>query len=340
MNSKEWANSSKPAESRTNEYSTGTARGPAPRKRSRHIRGKHLDRLHLISVFVAVVDASGFAGASRKLGISPPAVTRAINELEAHLGVRLLTRTTRIVRVTEAGARYAEDYRRILAEMSEADDAVRSMQRAPRGHLILSAPVLFGAKFVMPIVTEYLQSYADVSVSCWFVGRLVNLMEEGVDVAVRIADLPDSSMQAIRVGRVRRVIVATPGYLKKHGIPMVPNDLQSHSIISVNPSMPTSEWRLVENGETRVVKLQPRMFTNGNESAIAAASNDFGLTRVLSYQVADHLRDGRLKTVLSEFEPPMLPVHVLHREGRHASAKARAFLDLAIERLRANPALN
>ena len=303
--------------------------------------GKNLlDRLHLLTVFVAVVDASGFAGAARKLGISPPAVTRAINELEAHLGVRLLTRTTRIVRVTEAGARYAEDYRRILADMSEADDAVRSMQRAPRGNLILSAPVLFGAKFVMPVVTEYLQNYADVSVSCWFVGRLVNLMEEGVDVAVRIADLPDSSMQAIRVGRVRRVIVATPGYLKKHGIPMAPDELQSHSIISVNPSMPTSEWRLVENGETRVVKLQPRMFTNGNDSAIAAASNGFGLTRVLSYQVAEQLRDGRLKTVLSEFEPAMLPVHVLHREGRHASAKARAFLDLAIERLRANPALN
>ncbi len=299
-----------------------------------------MDRLHLLTVFVAVVDAGGFAGAGRKLGISSPAVTRAINELESHLGVRLLTRTTRVVRVTEAGTRYAEDYRRILAEMSEADDAVRSTQRAPRGHLTISAPVLFGAKFVTPIVTEYLQCHAEVSVSCWFVGRLVNLMEEGVDVAVRIADLPDSSMQAIRVGGVRRVIVATPGYLKKHGIPIAPEDLQSHSIISVNPSIPTSEWLLVESGQARVVKLQPRMFTNGNESAIAAASNGFGLTRVLSYQVADQLRDGRLKTVLSEFEPAMLPVHVIHREGRHASAKARAFLDLAIERLRADPALN
>lgn len=299
-----------------------------------------MDRLHLITVFVAVVDASGFAGAARKLGISAPAVTRAINELEAHLGVRLLTRTTRVVRVTESGARYAEDYRRILAEMNDADDAVRSMQRAPRGNLTLTAPVLFGAKFIMPIVTEYLQRYADVSVSCWFMGRLVNLMEEGVDVAVRIADLPDSSMQAIRVGRIRRVIVATPDYLKRHGIPMAPDDLQAHSIIAVNPSLPTSEWRLVENGEARAVKLRPRMFTNGNESAIAAATSGFGLTRVLSYQVAEQLQDGRLQTVLSEFEPPTLPVHVLHREGRHASAKARAFLDLAIERLRSNPALN
>lgn len=299
-----------------------------------------MDRLHLITVFVAVVDASGFAGAARKLGISAPAVTRAINELEAHLGVRLLTRTTRVVRVTEPGARYAEDYRRILADMTDADDAVRSMQRAPRGHLTISAPVLFGAKFVMPIVIEYLQRYADVSVSSWFVGRLINLMDEGVDVAVRIANLPDSSMQAIRVGRVRRVIVGTPGYLKKHGIPMTPDELQSHSIISVNPSIPTSEWRLNDSGGARVVNLRPRMFTNGNESAIAAATGGFGLTRVLSYQVAEQLRDGRLQTVLSEFEPPMLPVHVLHREGRHASAKARAFLDLAIERLRAHPSLN
>jgi len=147
-------------------------------------------------------------------------------------------------------------------------------------------------------------------------------------------------MQAIRVGRVRRVIVGTPDYLQRHGLPLAPDDLLAHSIISVNPSMSTSEWRLVENGETRVVKLRPRMFTNGNESAIAAATGGFGLTRVLSYQVAEQLRDGRLQTVLSEFEPPMLPVHVLHREGRHASAKARAFLDLAIERLRSNPALN
>ena len=200
-----------------------------------------MDRLHLITVFVAVVDACGFAGAARKLGISPPAVTRAINELETHLGVRLLTRTTRVVRVTEPGARYAEDYRRILADMADADDAVRSMQRAPRGHLTLSAPVLFGARFVMPIVTEYLNRHADVSVSCWFVGRLVNLMEEGVDVAVRIAELPDSSMQAIRVGSVRRVIVATPDYLATHGIPMVPDRLGARATRSTStPCRPTN----------------------------------------------------------------------------------------------------
>ena len=299
-----------------------------------------LDKLHLINVFVAVVEANGFAGAARRLGISPPAVTRAINELENHLGVRLLTRSTRVVRVTEPGSRYAEDYRRILAEMAEADESVGLLHGAPRGRLVLTAPVLFGAKFVTAIVTEYLQRYPEMGVSCWFMGRLVNMMEEGVDVAVRIAELPDSSMQAVRVGQVRRVICAAPAYLERHGIPQIPDDLHQHCTIAVNPLARTPEWRLVDKGELRIVKLQPRLTTNGNESAIAAALRGFGLTRVLSYQVAEYLRDGRLKTVLSEFEPAVLPVNLVHHEGRHATRKARAFLDLAIERLRSNPALN
>jgi DNA-binding transcriptional LysR family regulator len=297
-----------------------------------------LDRLHLINVFMAVIDANGFAGAARRLGISPPAVTRAISELETDLGVRLLTRTTRVVRVTESGARYAEDYRRILAEMAEADASVRSMQRSPRGQLTLSAPVLFGARFVMPIVTEYLTRFPDVSASCWFLDRLVNLTEEGVDVAIRIADLQESWTQAVQVGRVRRVICAAPEYLSKQGIPQTPDDLPAHSVISVHPSAPTSEWRLVENGTPRVVRLRPRMFTNGNESAIAAALAGYGLTRVLSYQIATELRDGRLATVLAAFEPHPLPVLVLRREGRHATPMVRSFVDLVIERLRANSA--
>ena len=299
-----------------------------------------MDRLNLITVFVAVVDAKGFAGAARKLNISPPVVTRAINELESHLGARLLTRTTRVVRLTEAGGRYVEDCRRILAELAEADEAVRGMRGAPRGRLTLTAPVLFGAKFVTPIVTEYLIRYPEVSASCWFLDRLVNMMDEGVDVAVRIGELPDSSMQAIRVGRVRRVICASPAYLALHGSPQQPDELLEHSIVSASGVTPTPEWRLVQNGAPRVVKLQPRLTTTTNDSAVAAAVSGFGLTRLLSYQVAEHLQDGRLKTVLSEFEPAALPVHLVHREGRHASLKARSFLDLAIERLRANQALN
>jgi DNA-binding transcriptional LysR family regulator len=298
-----------------------------------------VDRLHLINIFVAVVDTGGFAGAARKLEVSAPAVTRAINELERHLGVRLLTRTTRVVRVTEDGARYADDCRRILAELAEADAEVSGRHGSPHGRLTLTAPVLFGARFVTPIVTEYLARYPEVSASCWFVDRVVNMIDEGVDVAVRIGELPDSSMQAVRVGRVRRVICAAPAYLRQHGVPQKPADLAAHCIISASAVTPSVEWRLLEQGKPQVVKLQPRLVTTSNDSALAAAVGGFGLARLLSYQVADALRDGRLQSVLGEFEPPELPVHLVHREGRHASQKARAFLDLALERLRAEPAL-
>jgi DNA-binding transcriptional LysR family regulator len=299
-----------------------------------------LDQLHLINVFVAVADTKGFAGAARKLKISPPAVTRAVNELENHLGVRLLTRTTRVVRVTEAGERYADDCRRILAEMAEADEAASGTHRAPHGRLTITAPVLFGCKFVTPVVTAYLQRYPEVSASCWFLDRIVNLMDEGVDVAVRVGELADSTMQAIRVGTVRRVVCAAPDYLERNGIPRAPADLAAHTIVSASAVTPTSDWRMFEDGTPLTVKVQPRMVTTSNDSALAAAVSGFGLTRLMSYQVADHLRDGRLEIVLREFEPPAMPVSLLHREGRHASPKARAFLDMAIESLRADPSLN
>jgi len=299
-----------------------------------------LDRLHLINVFVAVVDANGFAGGARKLGISPPAVTRAISELETHLGVRLLTRTTRVVRVTEAGARYADDCRHILAQLAEADESVAGMQTTPRGHLTITAPVLFGAKFIAPIVTEYLKRNTEVVATCWFLDRVVNMLDEGADIGIRIGDLPDSSMQASAVGRVRRVICAAPSYLEQHGTPLTPADLQSHTIISASAVTPTSDWRLMDNNETCHVKLQARMTTTSNDSALAAAVSGFGITRLLSYQAAECVRAGSLKVLLAEFELPALPVHVVHREGQHASKKARAFIDLVVERLRANPHLS
>jgi DNA-binding transcriptional LysR family regulator len=299
-----------------------------------------MDRFHLINVFVAVVDTNGFAGAARKLNISPPAVTRAINELETHLGLRLLTRTTRTVRVTDAGERYVQDCKRILAEMLEADESVSGMHSSPRGRLTITAPVLFGGMYVTPIVTEYLNRYPEVSASCLFLDRVVNLLDEGVDVAVRIGELPDSTMQAIRVGQVRRVICASPQYLAEHGIPISPDDLHAHTIISASSVTPYPEWKLEENGEPRSVRLQARMITTTNDSAVAAAVRGFGLTRLLSYQVAEHLRTGKLKTVLTEFEPAALPVHVVHREGRQAPQRVRAFLDLAIERLRLDATLN
>lgn len=293
-----------------------------------------MDRLHLISVFVAVVDTSGFAGAARKLNISPPAVTRAINELEAHLGVRLLTRTTRIVKVTEAGARYAEDCRGVLSQLNAADESASGLHSTPRGRLTITAPVGFGAMYVTPVVTEYLARYPEVMASCWFVDRVVNMLDEGVDVGVRIGELPDSSMQAIRVGRMRLLVCATPAYLEEHGEPASPEELERHIIIAASGATSTSEWRMLSQGKPGTVKLQPRLITTTSDTAVAAALTGFGLTNVLAYKVATHLREGRLKAVLGDFEPPALPVHVLHREGRHASRKARAFIDLAVERLR------
>jgi DNA-binding transcriptional LysR family regulator len=299
-----------------------------------------MDKFNLIIIFIAVVDTNGFAAAARKLNISPPAVTRAINELETQLHVRLLTRTTRKVRVTDAGARYVEDCRRIIAELSEAEESAGGSHGAPRGRLTLTAPVLFGSKFVTPIVAEYLQTYPEVSATCLFLDRIVNMMDEGIDVAIRIGELPDSSMQSIRVGQVRRVICAAPGYLKSHGLPKKPGDLQNHTIISANSMAPSPEWTLMEDGVARVIRLQSRFVTSTNDSAIAAAVGGFGLTRLLSYQIAEFMRAGQLKTVLSQYEPPALPIHVVHREGRHASKKARAFIDLAVERLRTDKALN
>lgn len=298
-----------------------------------------MDRFHLINVFVAVVDTQGFAGAARKLAISPPAVTRAVNELEAHLGLRLLTRTTRTVRVTDAGARYAQDCRRILAELAEADESVSGQHGAPRGRVTVTAPVLFGGMVVTPIVTAYLRRYPEVSASCLFLDRVVNLVDEGVDVAIRIGELPDSTMQAIRVGQVRQLICASPDYLAAQGIPLTPDDLHQHTIVSANSVTPNPEWRLVHNGEPRGVRLQARMTTSTNDSAVAAVVGGFGITRLLSYQVAEHLRAGRLKAVLTEYEAPPLPVHVVHREGRQAPQRVRAFIDLAVERLRAEVAV-
>ncbi len=299
-----------------------------------------MDRFHLINVFVAVVDANGLAGAARKLNMSPPAVTRAINELESHLGLRLLTRTTRSVRVTDAGGRYVQDCKRILGEMVEADESVRGMHSSPKGRITITAPVLFGGMYVTPIVSEYLTRYPEVSASCLFLDRVVNLLDEGVDVAVRIGELPDSSMQAIRVGEVKRVVCGAPEYLAKHGTPTSPDELRAHTFVWASSVTPNPELKLVDKGQSVSIRLQPRMITTTNDSAVTAAVGGFGLTRLLSYQVAEHLRTGKLKRVLPDFEPNALPVHVVHREGRRAPQRVRAFLDLAIDRLRQDATLN
>jgi DNA-binding transcriptional LysR family regulator len=292
-----------------------------------------------MTVFVAVADEEGFAAAARRLRMSPPAVTRAIALLEERLGVRLLTRTTRLVRTTDAGARYLEDARRILLDADEADEAAAGINAKPRGHLAVTAPVLFGKIYVIPVITAYQMTYKETTISALFIDRVVNLVEEGLDVGIRIGPLPDSSLRAIRVGQVRRVVCASPAYLKKYGSPKSPADLAQHQIIAATSVSAGSAWTFARGKEEIGVRLNPRILVNTNDGALEAAKSGFGLTRLISYQVADELAAGKLKTVLTEFEEASLPVHVIHREGRHGSAKVRSFVDLAVERLRANRSL-
>jgi len=299
-----------------------------------------MDRFHLMNVFVAVADAESFAGAARRLKLSPPAVTRAVLALEERLGVRLLTRSTRVVRVTEAGARYLEDARRILSALDEADAAAAGINATPRGQLAVTAPVLFGRLYVMPIIVEYQCAFEQTTVSALFVDRVVNLADEGIDVGVRIGRLPDSSLRAIRVGRVRRVVVGAPGYFEQHGIPQTPEDLARHRLVASSAASPGNDWVFQSGGEKRTVRVQPRVVANTNDGPLEAARLGYGLTRLLSYQVAPQLAAGALQTVLADYEEPELPVHVIHREGRNAPAKVRSFVDLAVARLRADGALN
>ena len=299
-----------------------------------------MDRFQGMAVFVAVAEEESFAAAGRRLRMSPPAVTRAVAALEERLGVRLLNRTTRLVRTTEAGARYLDDARRILLEADEADEAAAGINATPRGHLAVTAPMLFGKLYVMPVITAYQRVFRETTVSALFVDRVVNLFEEGLDVGIRIGQLPDSSLRAIRVGQVRRVVCAAPAYLEKHGIPKTPADLARHQIIAATAISAGSVWTFSKGKQKIGIKLKPRIMVNTNDGALEAAKDGFGLTWLISYQVANELAAGMIKTVLSGYEEAPLPIHVIHREGRHRSAKVRSFADMAVETLRADKALN
>ena len=299
-----------------------------------------MNRFHQLQVYVAVAEEAGFAAAARRLRLSPPAVTRAVASLEEQLGIKLLNRTTRTVRATEAGLRYLEDARRILTEVASADEAAAGINAEPRGHLAVTAPVLFGRMFVMPGILEYLEHYPNVEVSAVFLDRVVNLLEEGQDVAIRIGELADSSMRALRVGTVRHILCAAPDYLQRHGLPQHPDDLSQHTLIASSAGSGDPHWRFCRGQTHRALRINPRLTTTTNDAAIEAAVGGLGMTRLLSYQVAPELASGHLKILLEDFEIPPLPVNIVHREGRHAAVKVRAFIDLLAQRLRGNKALN
>jgi len=299
-----------------------------------------MDKLHLMTVYIAVAEEEGFAAGARRLGMSPPAVTRAIATLENNLGVKLLNRTTRYVRCTDAGVRYLTDAKNILHEVQAADESAAGINATPQGQLVVTAPVMFGRMYIMPGIVDYLSRYPETAVDALFLDRVVNLLEEGIDVGIRIGELPDSSMRALKVGSVRLILCASADYLSEHGIPQKPQDLIDHNIIISRAITSSTHWQFQHQGEQQLIKLKPKLTVTSNDSAIEAALNNFGITRLLSYQVAPYLASGQLKILMENYQPPAKPVHVVHRENHLTTAKVRAFIDLIATRLRADKALN
>ena len=295
-----------------------------------------MDRIDAMAIFVAALDEGSLAGAGRKLGRSPAAVSRAVAFLEGHVGVQLLHRTTRSSRLSEVGERYAVACRRVLADLKDAEIMVASQRSAPGGTLAVAAPVLTGEEVLRPILDDFLDVFPKVTAKLMLLDRAVNLIEEGVDAALRVGDLEDSSMIGIRVGHVRRIIVAAPSYLTRHPAVEMPADLAKHQIIAFSEaglsawSFPPFEGSAVP----RTVQFTPRVVVNSARAAIASATEGRGVTRLFSYQVVDHVRDGRLQIVLRSHECAPLPVHIVLPEGRLSIPKVRAFVDYVVPRLR------
>jgi len=290
-----------------------------------------MDRIDAMQAFVAAADLEGFAPAARKLGLSPSAVTRLIAALEERLGARLLQRTTRQVTLTDAGSRYLERARRILADVEEAEQAIEGERTRPGGRLVISAPVGFGRLHVSPVVSAYLKRFPEVAADLRLSDRMINLVEEGVDLAVRIGHLPDSTLVARHVGEMRRIVVASREYLEAQGEPKRPAEIASHETIQFGAMTAAPEWSFVEDGRAVRVSPSPRFSSNSADAAIQHAEAGGGLTRVLAYQAAASLRAGRLKIVLAKFEQPPLPIHIVYPTSRLLSAKVRTFIDLVTE---------
>jgi len=297
-----------------------------------------MDRFQEMQIFIAVAQEQGFSAAARRLGLSAASITRAVAALEQRIGTLLLTRTTRSVHLSEAGQRYLEDCRRILAEVQEAEDSAAGSHIHPRGQLTITAPVLFGELFVTPLIVEYLTQFPEVCINALLVDRIVSIVEEGVDIAVRIGELPDSNQHAIRVGEVRRVICASPQFLTRHGRPEHPQALAQSPIIATSASGQLRSWPFLEKGEPLNVRVEPRLLVTANQAAITAATLGLGFTRVLSYQVAGKVAAGELEILLADFELPPLPIHVVYQGGRKAPARVRSFVDFVVQALREHPA--
>lgn len=293
-----------------------------------------MDRLRDLEVFVAVADAGSLAGAGARLRLSPPAVTRAIAALERRLGGRLFNRTTRSLAITDMGRRFLAHARRLLADLELAEKEAVGEAATPQGALTITAPVTFGRLILTPTVGAFLDTQPLVTVSMLLLDRVANLIEEGIDLAVRIGALPSSALMARKVGSVRRILVASPGYLARHGAPARPAELRPHALVAFTGLMQNREWRFVDGKKSGGVAIAPRLEVNDAMAAIAAAEAGDGITITLSYMVADKIRAGQLVPVLEEFAPPPVPVHLVYPESRLIAPKLRAFVDFATLHLR------
>jgi len=293
------------------------------------------DRLDALAIFVAVAERQSFVEAARQLSRSPASVTRAVGALEERLQTRLFNRTTRSVALTDAGARYLDRCRRVLATYDELEAVNFGERVEPRGWINVTAPAMFGRLHVLPLLRSFLEDYPQVDVRLLLLDRVVSLVDEGLDLGVRIGQLPDSTLRAVRVGQVRRVVCATPQYIARRGVPATPRDLRNHSVVACTTVTPVPDrWSFHHPSGVTSVTVTPRLVVNTTAAAIDAALEDLGLTCVRSYQAEPHAAAGRLQTVLAEYEPPPAPIQIVHPEGRHLSAKVRLFLDHAAEGLR------
>lgn len=298
-----------------------------------------IDRLDAMRVFVTALSEGSFARAGQALGRSPAAVTRAIASLENHVGCVLLHRTTRRLQLTEAGARYAAVCRRVLADIDEADLSAAGDRAEPQGVLTITAPVMFGTRVLRPIVGAFLQAHPAVQVRYLLLNRLANMVDEGIDVALRIAALPDSALIAQRIGEVRKVLCAAPSYLARRPAPQRIADLGAHDCITIEPTSAQDIWSFPPTPGGRVartVRIKPRLMVNDDQAAVSAAVDGEGIVRILSYKIQEEVQDGRLVILLPRDEPPPVPIHLVASESRLALVKVRAFIDFAAPRLRAN----
>lgn len=301
-----------------------------------------MDRLEAMSAFVAVARERGFSAASRALGVPLATLSRRVADLERELGARLLRRSTREVTLTEAGASYFETCRRLLDELRDADAALSGAYHSPRGELVVTAPIGFGRMHVQPIVHAFLQAYPDVTLQLQLADRVVSFAEEHVDVAVRLATLPDSDLVARPLGALRRVICASPAYLQRRGTPAHPDELAAHDVIAWSAPVARDRWRIRtvagDPHSERNVPVRARFTTTTAESAVDAAVAGLGLVRLACYQVTEAIASGVLVVVLREFEPVPTPVNLVYPRDRLLPSKTRAFLDFAAPRLAADMA--